>query len=70
MSMEFQREYLDLILVPSGLLIMFAYHLFLLYKYVNSPHTTVMGFENDDKRTWVAKIMKASNPYNHPFGFD
>ncbi|XP_057428644.1 uncharacterized protein LOC130722070 [Lotus japonicus] len=61
MSMEFQREYLDLILVPSGLLIMFAYHLFLLYKYVNRPHTTVMGFENDDKRTWVAKIMQAEN---------
>ncbi|RDX61173.1 hypothetical protein CR513_60622, partial [Mucuna pruriens] len=39
--MEFHKEYLDLILVPSGLLIMFAYHLFLLYKYINQPHTTV-----------------------------
>ncbi|KAK7302854.1 hypothetical protein RJT34_13751 [Clitoria ternatea] len=56
--MEFHKDYLDLILVPSGLLIMFAYHLFLLYKYVNQPHTTVMGFENNDRRIWVEKIMQ------------
>ena len=61
LKMKFQKENLDLILVPSGLLIMFGYHLYLLYKYLNSPHTTAMGFENDDKRVWVAKIMKASN---------
>ncbi|WVY92576.1 hypothetical protein V8G54_031664 [Vigna mungo] len=53
--MKFHKEYLDLILVPSGLLIMFAYHLFLLYKYINQPHTTVMGFENNDKRIWAEK---------------
>ncbi|XP_014518128.1 uncharacterized protein LOC106775507 [Vigna radiata var. radiata] len=57
--MKFHKEYLDLILVPSGLLIMFAYHLFLLYKYINQPHTTVMGFENNDKRIWVERIMQA-----------
>ncbi|CAJ1961796.1 unnamed protein product [Sphenostylis stenocarpa] len=57
--MKFHKEYLDLILVPSGLLIMFAYHLFLLYKYINRPHTTVMGFENNDKRIWVERIMQA-----------
>lgn len=56
--MKFHKEYLDLILVPSGLLIMFVYHLYLLYKYVNQPHTTVMGFENNDKRIWVEKIMQ------------
>ncbi|QCD76806.1 hypothetical protein DEO72_LG1g427 [Vigna unguiculata] len=58
--MKFHKEYLDLILVPSGLLIMFAYHLFLLYKYINQPHTTVMGFENNDKRIWVERIMQAN----------
>jgi len=59
--MKFHKEYLDLILVPSGLIIMFAYHLFLLYKYINQPHTTVMGFENNDKRIWVERIMQASD---------
>ncbi|KAK4589813.1 hypothetical protein RGQ29_020412 [Quercus rubra] len=56
--MTFQKEYLDLFLVPSGLFIMFAYHLFLLHRYLNLPHTTVMGFENNDKIAWVERIMQ------------
>ncbi|KAJ7947031.1 Protein of unknown function, DUF599 [Quillaja saponaria] len=56
--MDFHKEHLDLVLVPLGLLIMFAYHLFLLYRYLNRPHTTVMGFENNDKRAWVERIMQ------------
>ncbi|KAF5474461.1 hypothetical protein F2P56_006357 [Juglans regia] len=56
--MAFQKEYLDLVLVPSGLLIMLAYHLFLLYRYLNLPHTTAMGFENNDKIAWVERIMQ------------
>ncbi|XP_050877792.1 uncharacterized protein LOC127081588 isoform X1 [Lathyrus oleraceus] len=59
--MKFHKEYLDLILVPFGLLIMFAYHLFLLHRYIHRPHTTVMGFENNDKRAWVDRIMQAEN---------
>ncbi|KAM3343973.1 hypothetical protein P3S68_026063 [Capsicum galapagoense] len=55
--MAFQKEYLDLFLVPSGLIIMFGYHLYLLYRYLKVPHTTVMGFENNDKRAWVEKVM-------------
>lgn len=58
--MDFKKDYLDLILVPSGLLIMFGYHLFLLYRYLNLPHTTVMGFDNNDKRAWVERIMQVS----------
>ncbi|GAV75086.1 DUF599 domain-containing protein [Cephalotus follicularis] len=57
--MSFNKQYLDLVLVPSGLLIMFAYHLILLYRYLNLPHTTVIGFENNDKRAWVQRIMQA-----------
>ncbi|KDO77723.1 hypothetical protein CISIN_1g047237mg [Citrus sinensis] len=53
--MTFQKEYLDLVLVPLGLLIMFTYHLFLLYRYLHHPHTTAFGFENNDKRAWVEK---------------
>lgn len=56
--MAFQKEYLDLLLVPSGLFIMFTYHLYLLYKYLTIPHTTIMGFENNDKRAWVERIMQ------------
>ncbi|XP_016465155.2 uncharacterized protein LOC107788029 [Nicotiana tabacum] len=56
--MVFQKEYLDLLLVPSGLCIMFIYHLYLLYRYLNIPHTTIMGFENNDKRAWIERIMQ------------
>ncbi|PQQ04561.1 uncharacterized protein Pyn_24236 [Prunus yedoensis var. nudiflora] len=56
--MAFGKENLDLVLVPSGLLIMFVYHIFLLYRYLHLPHTTVIGFENNDKRAWVERIMQ------------
>lgn len=58
--MGFRKEDLDLVLVPSGLLIMFVYHLFLLYRYLHLPHTTVMGFENHDKRAWVNGIFQVT----------
>ncbi|GKV29639.1 hypothetical protein SLEP1_g38544 [Rubroshorea leprosula] len=51
--MSFKIEYLDLVLVPSGLLIMFAYHLFLLHRYLNRPHKTAMGFENFYREIWT-----------------
>ncbi|KAK3207068.1 hypothetical protein Dsin_021114 [Dipteronia sinensis] len=53
--MYVEKEYLDLFLVPAGLLIMFAYHLNLLYRYLYLPHTTVLGFENNNKRAWADK---------------
>ncbi|XP_030512802.1 uncharacterized protein LOC115726874 [Rhodamnia argentea] len=56
--MGFEKKDLDLVLVPSGLLIMFVYHVQLLYRYLNKPHTTVMGFENFNKRFWVQAIMQ------------
>lgn len=59
--MVFQKEHLDLFLVPSGLLILFAYHFFLLQRYIKNPHTTVFGFENNDKIAWIQKIMQVSN---------
>ncbi|KAL3741786.1 hypothetical protein ACJRO7_017283 [Eucalyptus globulus] len=57
--MIFHKKDLDLVLVPSGLLIMFTYHLFFLYRYQHAPKTTLMGVENDDKRAWVEGISKS-----------
>ncbi|GMY37438.1 hypothetical protein FCV25MIE_32681 [Fagus crenata] len=48
--MAFPKEYLDLVLVSGGLLIMFAYNLFHLYKYHKHPKTTELGFENEKKK--------------------
>ncbi|KAL8045794.1 hypothetical protein ABFX02_08G137500 [Erythranthe guttata] len=57
----FEKENLDLVLVPCGLLIMFSYHLILLYRCLKLPHTTVIGFENNDKKIWVQKLMQSEN---------
>ncbi|KAL0328876.1 UNVERIFIED_CONTAM: hypothetical protein Scaly_2320200 [Sesamum calycinum] len=64
--MMFRKEYLDLILVPCGLIIMFSYHLILLYRCLKLPHTTVIGFENNDKKTWVEKLMQKPGRENRP----
>ncbi|KAK4787474.1 hypothetical protein SAY86_011307 [Trapa natans] len=56
--MHFHKEDLDLVLVPTGLLIMFVYHLILLYRYFHQPHTTVLGFENHDRRAWVKAVVQ------------
>ncbi|CAN6553125.1 unnamed protein product [Malus baccata var. baccata] len=55
--LRFLEEYLDVVLVPTGILIMLIYHLFLLYKYINHPLATAIGSENNDKKTWVGKIL-------------
>ncbi|XVE88121.1 hypothetical protein DITRI_Ditri19aG0042600 [Diplodiscus trichospermus] len=57
--MSFRKENLDLVLVPAGLMIMFVYHLILFYRYLHRPHTTVIGFENNDKEAWVERVLKA-----------
>ncbi|CAN0853274.1 hypothetical protein LINGRAHAP2_LOCUS5589 [Linum grandiflorum] len=56
--MGYHKEELDLLLVPLALIIMFSYNLFILYRYLNLPHTTAIGFENNDKRAWVERIMQ------------
>lgn len=58
--MAFNKDYLDLIFVPGGLLVMFAYHLYLLYRYLNFPQTTVMGLDNHDKKAWVVRIVQVN----------
>lgn len=51
-----KKDYLDIALVPLGLLLMFAYHITLLYRYVKCPQTTVIGYENHNKRAWVERM--------------
>ncbi|KAK4259740.1 hypothetical protein QN277_006041 [Acacia crassicarpa] len=61
MEFHFQKEYLDLVLVPFGLIIMFGYHLFLLHRYLHRPKTTSLGFENQNRKNWVHKIKQMQN---------
>ncbi|KAI8567787.1 hypothetical protein RHMOL_Rhmol02G0149100 [Rhododendron molle] len=65
--MIFRKDYLDLFLVPSGMLLMFGYHFFILYRYLNLPHKTVFGFENIDKKYWVEKAVQMEGKDNASF---
>ncbi|KAL5730558.1 hypothetical protein ACHQM5_003363 [Ranunculus cassubicifolius] len=56
--MVLKKEDMDIILVPCGMLLMLAYHLFLLYRIIRYPHTTVIGYENHNKRAWVERMMQ------------
>ncbi|CAI9265601.1 unnamed protein product [Lactuca saligna] len=57
MGWAWKEEHLDIILVPSGFLIMCVYHLFLLYRYLKHPETTAIGYENHNKKAWVEKML-------------
>ncbi|KAF3789253.1 hypothetical protein EJ110_NYTH18950 [Nymphaea thermarum] len=54
------KELLDVVLVPSSLTLMFGYHLLLLYRVLRWPETTVIGYENHNKKAWVEKMLKRS----------
>ncbi|KAL0362654.1 UNVERIFIED_CONTAM: hypothetical protein Scaly_1220600 [Sesamum calycinum] len=58
MGLTWKEEHLDFVLVPSGLLIMLGYHLFHLHRCINRPETTVIGYENQNRRAWVARILQ------------
>ncbi|KAA8540118.1 hypothetical protein F0562_026810 [Nyssa sinensis] len=53
-----EKQLLDYLLVPAGLLIMLAYHIWLLYRIVNHPTTTVVGINAINRRFWVLAMME------------
>ncbi|MBA0564022.1 hypothetical protein Golob_008980 [Gossypium lobatum] len=56
MSME--KQYLDCVLVPMGILLMVAYHLWLLYRILKHPTKTVIGINAINRRFWVQAMME------------
>lgn len=53
-----EQQLLDYILVPLGLLIMAAYHVWLLYRIVKHPTKTVIGVNAINRRFWVQAMME------------
>ncbi|KAH9669677.1 hypothetical protein KPL70_021885 [Citrus sinensis] len=53
-----EQQLLDYILVPFGLLIMAAYHVWLLYRIVKHPTKTVIGVNAINRRFWVQAMME------------
>lgn len=56
--MGFSKDDLDLVLCPTGLVIMFAYQLYFLYRYHRFPKTTALGMENEEKKAWIGSILQ------------
>ncbi|KAJ1431747.1 hypothetical protein SESBI_06986 [Sesbania bispinosa] len=53
-----EKKVLDLILVPTGLLVMVAYHLWLLHRVMKHPTKTVIGVNAFNRRLWVQAMME------------
>lgn len=58
MGLTWKEEHLDFVLVPSGLIIMLGYHLLHLHRCLNRAETTVIGYENYNRRAWVSRILQ------------
>ncbi|KAL5222509.1 hypothetical protein ABZP36_027222 [Zizania latifolia] len=53
-----RSEKLDYVLVPLGLAVMVAYHVWLLLRIRRRPATTVIGINAINRRIWVRHIME------------
>ncbi|CAN8236778.1 unnamed protein product [Cochlearia groenlandica] len=62
--MEWKTWYLDAVLVPCALLMMFSYHIYLLYMVRTHPFSTIVGTNSRARRSWVAAIMKDNEKKN------
>ncbi|CAN4075795.1 unnamed protein product [Withania somnifera] len=62
--MEWKKCYLDVILVPLGLIISLAYHIWLWQKVKRQPLSTIIGTNANGRRLWVSSIMKDNDKKN------
>ncbi|URE02074.1 hypothetical protein MUK42_20639 [Musa troglodytarum] len=58
--MEWRKSYLDLVLVPSSLLLHILYHCWLWRKVRSQPLRTVIGINSAGRRRWVLAISLAA----------
>lgn len=52
------KQMVDYMLVPTGLVIMVAYHIWLLYQIVKNPTRTIIGINAINRRFWVRAMME------------
>ncbi|CAN4085594.1 unnamed protein product [Withania somnifera] len=52
------KQVLDYVLVPVGLLFMVAYHLWLLHRILKHPSHTVIGINSINRQFWVRAMME------------
>jgi len=64
-----EKEQLDFVLVPLGLLVFLMYHIWLVYSIVHNPLRTVIGLNAESRHQWVLAIMSVSSSLHHHFFF-
>ncbi|XP_020221731.1 uncharacterized protein LOC109804326 [Cajanus cajan] len=52
-----EKEQLEYVLVPSGLLVFLTYHIWLVYNIVHNPLRTVIGLNAESRHQWVLAMM-------------
>ncbi|KAK2990691.1 hypothetical protein RJ640_000112 [Escallonia rubra] len=62
--MEWQKYYLDVVLVPLGFLMMMSYHVWLWHKVQTQPLMTIIGTNATCRRSWVSAMMKDNDKKN------
>ncbi|KAL2556320.1 hypothetical protein Fot_01059 [Forsythia ovata] len=53
-----EKQFLDYVLVPIGLLLMVSYHIWLLHQILKHPNRTIVGFNAINRRLWVRAMME------------
>lgn len=61
MTMMMDDDGLDFVLVPLGLGLMVAYHIWLAYRVVVHPKHTVIGINAINRQLWVKTMMEVSS---------
>lgn len=62
--MEWRECYLDIILVPLGMLMSIAYHIWLWQKVRTKPLATIIGINATARRYWITAMMKDNEKKN------
>ncbi|GKU87534.1 hypothetical protein SLEP1_g1926 [Rubroshorea leprosula] len=62
--MKWRESYLDIVLVPLGILMSIAYHCWLWHKVRTQPNSTVIGTNTTARRFWVLAVMKDNDKKN------
>ncbi|KAF1874444.1 hypothetical protein Lal_00029871 [Lupinus albus] len=60
MGIMMQKENLDYVLVPLGLMVYLIYHIWLLYTIKCNPLGTVIGLNAESRHQWVLAMMSVS----------
>lgn len=63
-----EKKVLDFIFVPSGLVVMLSYHMWLLHRIMKHPNKTVIGINTFNRRFWVEAMMEVNSlalPYSN-----